>query len=92
MMGMKAFKLNDSIERKELSLDSYSQELDDIAKRYVCCIIVQQGKSKEKGIAIGPFGTINNELKDINVMILYLLRSHLSLFTEYVDTGRSRSY
>ena len=42
MMGMKAFKLNDSIERKELSLDNYSKELDDIVKRYVYCIIVEQ--------------------------------------------------
>ncbi|KAL5259612.1 hypothetical protein ACHWQZ_G009905 [Mnemiopsis leidyi] len=38
MMGMKAFKLNDYIERKELTLGNYSQELDAIVrsnKRYL---------------------------------------------------------
>lgn len=41
MMGMKAFKLNDYIERKELTLGNYSQELDAIVRRYLDFMIVQ---------------------------------------------------
>ena len=72
MMGMKAFKLNDSIERKELSLGNYSQELNDIVKRYLCVFqhLIQQGS--DLLLNHSKFETINKKSK-LNVSFKYIL-------------------